>query len=75
MLTSVRYIVFLHTLSDRDKISSLKCKLKLEMDVNSCHFETKLMEEDFGYQNNAFLPTNTAHVTRMEFPRISVINI
>lgn len=34
MLTSVRHFAFLHTLSNRVKISSLKCKLKHEMEVS-----------------------------------------
>lgn len=61
MLTSVRHIAFLHTLSNRDKMSSSKCELKLEMNVKSCHFETRFMEEDFRSQNDAFPPgTSTA---------------
>lgn len=52
MLTSVRHIAFLHTLSNRVKIPSSKWKLKLEMDVKICHFETGFMVEDIVSQND-----------------------
>lgn len=52
MLTSVRHIAFLYTLSNRDKMPSAKCEMKLEMDVTSCQF----MEDNFESQNSAFPP-------------------
>lgn len=61
MLSSVKHIAFLHMLSNRDKMSLSKCKLKLEIDVKSCHFKTGFMVKDFGSQNEAFLPA--ANVT------------
>lgn len=56
MLTSVRHIAFLHTLGNRIEMSCSKCELKLEMEIKSFHFETELMEKDFGSRNDAFPP-------------------
>lgn len=64
MLKSVRHITFLYTLSNRDKMPSPKCELKLEMDVNSCHFETRFMEDSFESQIVHSHQLFMLHVTR-----------
>lgn len=35
---------------------ALKCDLKLEINVTSCHFETRFIKKDFGSQNDALPP-------------------
>lgn len=54
MLTPVRDMAFLHTLSNTVKMPPSKCEIKLKMDVKSCHFYKVLMEKEFISQNYAF---------------------